>query len=132
MKLNETDNWCYHEGSYSHNPEFGSTHTLSATRESAAAHTKTDYDDKGGNVRRSEAEGATTFWRIHTTGEAMVPKDVSPTESIGHSHEVTLVGDTLTVVVQDLRAGSSKTTELSVAALWKAYQRQGRTIEFKL
>ena len=132
MKLNETDNWCYHEGSYSHNPEFGSTHTLSATRESAAAHTKTDYDDKGGNVRRSEAEGATTFWRIHTTGEAMVPKDVSPTEAIGHSHEVTLVGDTLTVVVQDLRAGRSKTTELSVAALWKAYQRQGRTIEFKL
>ena len=130
VKLNEMDSWCYHEGSYGHNPEFGSTHTLSSA---AAAHTKTDYDDKGGNVRRSEANGATTFWRIHTTGEAQVPKDVSPTEAIGHSHEVSLEGDKLTVVVHYHRAGESKTTELSVAALWNEYQGNGKKkVEFKL
>ena len=144
VTLNEMDSWCYHEGSYGHNPEFGSTHTLSAIHESngkpsaraataAAAHTKTDYDDKGGNVRRSEANGATTFWRIHTTGEAQVPKDVSPTEAIGHGHEVLLEGDKLSVVVHYYRAGKSKTTELSVAALWNEYQSNGKKeVGFKL
>ena len=135
VKLNETDNWCYHEGSYSHNPEYGSTHTLTAARKSdGGAHTKTDYEDNIGNVRRSEAEGVETFWRIHTTGESQVPESVSRTGAIGHSHEVKLEGDKLTVTVHYLKEGRSKTTELSVAALWKKYRRTGKSkkkVEFK-
>lgn len=138
VKLNETDSWCYHEGSYSHNPEYGSTHTLShmggggcgGALQGEQCHTKTDYE-QGGNVRKSAAKGAKTFWRIHTAGESQVPKEVSATEAIGHSHEVKLEGDKLTVTVRYQETGESKTTELSASALWEEYRRTGKTVEFK-
>merc|ERR1711939_1078745 len=86
VQLNKTQDWCYHEGSYGHNPEYGETHIV------------TDYDD-GANVNKSAAAGAITFWRISTRGESYVPKDVSPTGDIGHTHSVKKSGDTLTVTV---------------------------------
>ena len=61
----------------------------------------------------------------------MVPKDVSPTQSIGHSHEVHLQGDELTVIVWYLRTGKKKTTTLSVAALFQQFVKNRSVIEFK-
>ncbi len=28
VQLTQTQDWCYHEGSYGHNPEYGATHIL--------------------------------------------------------------------------------------------------------
>ena len=61
FSLTETDSWCYHEGSYGHNPEYGSTHTLTLA-EQGAEHTTTDYDDNGGNVRKSAASAESLFF----------------------------------------------------------------------
>ena len=132
FSLTETDSWCYHEGSYGHNPEYGSTHTLTIAA-TGGEHTKTDYEDAIGNVRKSAASGAQEIWRIHTTGQAMVPESVSRTGSIGHEHSATLAGDTLTVTVHYGKTGNKKTTTLSVAKLHQQFLKNGRKrIEFKV
>ena len=137
VRLNETQKWCYHEGSYSHNPEYGNTHTLTWSKDGrigeppySGEHLKVDHEQNG-NFERPPVASVETFWKIHTSGESMVPKDVSPTESIGHSHEVHLQGDELTVIVWYLRTGKKKTTTLSVAALFQQFVKNRSVIEFK-
>ncbi len=39
VQLTQTQDWCYHEGSYGHNPEYGATHIL--TLGTDAPHTVT-------------------------------------------------------------------------------------------
>ena len=111
VQLTQTQDWCYHEGSYGHNPEYGATHILTLG---------TDYDD-GANVNKSAAAGAITFWRISTRGESYVPKEVSPTGDIGHTHSCKMRGDTLTVTVNYQETGETKTEELSVAELYRQF-----------
>merc|ERR1719271_1630995 len=108
VQLTQTQDWCYHEGSYGYNPEYGSTHT------------KTDYND-GSNVNKTAEAGVTTFWEIHTSGEADVPEERSPTGAIGHTHSVKLEGDTLTVTVNYAETGETKTQQLSVAELYRQF-----------
>ena len=127
VKLNETQSWCYHEGSHGHNPEYGSTHTLTiAQNGSVAEHTSVEYQQNS-NVNKSPVAGVLTFWEIHTTGESMVPKEVSPTEEIGHSHRVSLEGDQLRVDVNYQKTGEKKTTTLSVATLYQKFVDNGGT-----
>jgi hypothetical protein len=58
--------------------------------------------------------------------------DVSPTEiNIGHSHEIALQGDELTVVVAYGLTVVKKTTVLSVAALYQELVKTRSVIEFK-
>ena len=128
VKLSETDSWCYHEGSYGHNPEYGSSHIL--TYGSVTDHTKTDFES-GGNFRKSAVPEVQTFWHIQTTGECMVPKDVSATEHIGHTHSVSLDGDTLTVKVNYNEKGESKTTILSVTDLYRQSNNGKTKLDFK-
>ena len=121
VQLNKTQDWCYHEGSYGHNPEYGATHILTLG---------TDYDD-GANVNKSAAAGAITFWHIHTSGESDVPKAVSLTGDIGHTHSVSLRGDTLTVTVNYGKTGEKKTETLSVAELYRQFVAGGETVYYK-
>ena len=129
VQLNKTQDWCYHEGSYGHNPEYGATHIL--TLGTDAPHTVTDYDD-GANVNKSAAAGAITFWRISTRGESYVPKEVSPTGDIGHTHSVSKRGDTLTVAVNYGKTGEKKTERLSVAGLYRQFVARGETVRYEL
>merc|ERR1719174_2886321 len=108
VQLTQTQDWCYHEGSYGYNPEYGATHT------------KTDYND-GSNVNKTAEAGVTTFWEIQTRGQADVPEEPSPTGAIGHTHSVKLEGDTLTVTVNYAETGETKTQQLSVAELYRQF-----------
>ena len=130
VQLNKTQDWCYHEGSYGHNPEYGATHILTLGSNNTA-HTTTDYDD-GANVNKSAAKGAITFWRISTRGECYVPKEVSPTGDIGHTHSVSKRGDTLTVTVNYGKTGEKKTERLSVAGLYRQFVARGETVRYEL
>ena len=130
VQLNKTQDWCYHEGSYGHNPEYGATHILTIGS-NKTAHTTTDYDD-GANVNKSAAAGAVTFWKISTRGESNVPKDVSPTGDIGHTHSVKKSGDTLTVTVTYGETGKKKTERLSVAELYRHFVARGETVRYEL
>ena len=130
MQLTQTQDWCYHEGSYGHNPEYGETHILTLGSNNTA-HTTTDYDD-GANVNKSAAAGAITFWHIHTSGESDVPKAVSLTGDIGHTHSVSLRGDTLTVTVNYGKTGEKKTETLSVAELYRQFVARGETVRYEL
>ena len=129
VQLNKTQDWCYHEGSYGHNPEYGATHIL--TLGTDAPHTVTDYDD-GANVNKSAAPGATKFWQISTSGQSYVPKEVSPTGDIGHTHSVSKRGDTLTVTVNYGKTGEKKTETLSVAELYRQFVAGGETVRYEL
>ena len=129
VQLTQTQDWCYHEGSYGHNPEYGATHIL--TLGTDAPHTVTDYDD-GANVNKSAAAGAITFWRISTRGESYVPKEVSPTGDIGHTHSCKMRGDTLTVTVNYGKTGEKKTERLSVAELYRQFVARGETVRYEL
>ena len=122
VQLTQTQDWCYHEGSYGHNPEYGATHILTLG---------TDADD-GANVNKSAAAGAITFWKISTRGESYVPKDVSPTGDIGHTHSVKKSGDTLTVTVNYGKTGEKKTERLSVAGLYRQFVARGETVRYEL
>ena len=128
VKLSETDGWCYHEGSYGHNPEYGSSHIL--TYGNVTDHTKTDFES-GSNFRKSGVLEVQTFWQIQTTGESMVPKDISATGQIGHTHSVSLDGDTLTVKVNYNEKGESKTTILSVTDLYRQSNNGKTKLDFK-
>merc|ERR1719198_2138033 len=108
VQLTQTQDWCYHEGSYGYNPEYGATHI------------KTDYND-GSNVNKTAEAGVTTFWEIYTSGQADVPEERSPTGAIGHTHSVKLEGDTLTVTVNYAETGETKTQQLSVAELYRQF-----------
>ncbi len=127
VQLTQTQDWCYHEGSYGHNPEYGATHIL--TLGTDAPHT--DYDD-GANVNKSAAAGAITFWRISTRGESYVPKEVSLTGDIGHTHSCKMRGDTLTVTVNYGKTGEKKTERLSVAGLYRQFVARGETVRYEL
>ena len=122
VQLTQTQDWCYHEGSYGHNPEYGATHILTLG---------TDYDD-GANVNKSAAAGAITFWHIHTSGESDVPKAVSLTGDIGHTHSVSLRGDTLTVTVTYGETGKKRTEKLSAAELYRQFVARGETVRYEL
>ena len=130
VQLNKTQDWCYHEGSYGHNPEYGETHILTLGSNNTV-HTTTDYDD-GANVNKSAAAGAITFWHIHTSGESDVPKAVSLTGDIGHTHSVSKRGDTLTVTVNYGKTGEKKTERLSVAELHRQFVARGETVRYEL
>ena len=139
VRLNETQKWCYHEGSYGHNPEYGNTHTLTWSKDGcngeppySGDHLKAPSHEQNGNFERAPVASVQTFWKIHTSGEYQVPKDVSPTGMIGHSHKVRLQGDELTVIVAYQLTGKEKTTTLSVAALFQQFVRKGSVIEFKV
>ena len=120
VQLTQTQDWCYHEGSYGYNPEYGSTHILTLAGSADATHTKTDYND-GSNVNKTAEAGVTTFWEIQTRGQADVPEERSPTGAIGHTHSVKLEGDTLTVTVNYAETGETKTQQLSVAELYRQF-----------
>ena len=130
VQLNKTQDWCYHEGSYGHNPEYGETHILTLGSNNTV-HTTTDYDD-GANVNKSAAAGAITFWHIHTSGESDVPKAVSLTGDIGHTHSVSLRGDTLTVTVTYSETGKKRTEKLSAAELYRQFVARGETVRYEL
>jgi hypothetical protein len=138
VRLNETQKWCYHEGSYGHNPEYGNTHTLTWSKDGrigeppySGDHLKATSQEQNGNFERAPVASVQTFWKIHTSGEDRVPKDVSPTEAIGHSHKVTLHNDELTVTVAYHMMGKEKTTTLSVAALFQQFLKKRKVVEFK-
>ena len=76
VQLTQTQDWCYHEGSYGYNPEYGSTHILTLAGSADATHTKTDYND-GSNVNKTAEAGVTTFWEIQTRGQADVPRSAA-------------------------------------------------------
>ena len=61
----------------------------------------------------------------------MVPKDVSATGEIGHTHSVSLDGDTLTVKVNYNEKGESKTTILSVTDLYRQSNNGKTKLDFK-
>ncbi len=128
VQLTQTQDWCYHEGAYGHNPEYGATHILTLGSNNTA---HTDYDD-GANVNKSAAKGAITFWRISTRGESYVPKEVSPTGDIGHTHSCKMRGDTLTVTVNYGKTGEKKTERLSVAGLYRQFVARGETVRYEL
>ena len=60
-------------------------------------------------MNKSAAAGAITFWRISTRGESYVPKEVSLTGDIGHTHSCKMRGDTLTVTVTYGETGKKRT-----------------------
>jgi len=97
--LEKTQDWCYHEGSYGHNPEFGKETVLK-------------LDD-------------VIFWKISTSGEAMVPKDVSASGAIGEEHTATLTGETVQVRVKDLKSGDQYTDFLTVAVVYQQFVAAG-------
>ena len=133
VKLNHTQNWCYHEGSHGHNPEYGSTHILTIG-DVDGEHTSPSIGsgpESGSYFDKTPVAGVTTFWEIHTSGEAMVPEDVSPTGSIGHTHQIQLEGDVLTVAVTDGRSGETTSTTLSAATLYRQFVADGKKLEFK-
>merc|ERR1711998_536371 len=72
VRLTQTQSWCYHEGSYGYNPEYGSTHILTLASSANATHTKTDHND-GSNFNKTAAAGVTTFWKIRTGGQSTLP-----------------------------------------------------------
>ena len=133
VTLNETQRWFYHEGSYGHNPEYGNTHTLTRTKNKSfnGSHTE-GASDVTGNVEKTTVAGVATFWKIHTAGEFNVPKEVSATEKIGHTHEISLDGDLLTVIVYYGKTNQKKTTILSVTKLYHAFVRTKKVIEFSV
>ena len=133
VQLTQTQDWCYHEGSYGYNPEYGSTHILTLAGSADATHTKTDYND-GSNVNKTAEAGVTTFWEIQTRGQADVPEERSPTGAIGHTHSVKLEGDTLTVTVNYAETGETKTQELSVAELYRQFVEGGseHSVQYKV
>ena len=133
VELNETQQWCYHEGSHGHNPEYGNTHTLTRTKNKSfvGSHTQVQSKDHCG-VEKNKVAGVETFWKIHTSGEMNVPTHVSATERIGHTHQITLEGDTLTVIVNYGRTREQRTTILSVAALYREYSSRKKVIEFSV
>jgi uncharacterized protein YcnI len=96
--------WCFHEGSHGHNPEYVDGHQLT--------------------------HGGVTIWTIRTSGEAMVPKTVSPTGVTGHTHTARLTGDKLTVTVTEGRTGQQQTTMLSVRKLFQEFRARGDKPEF--
>ena len=124
VRLTQTQSWCYHEGSYGYNPEYGSTHILTLASSANATHTKTDHND-GSNFNKTAAAGVTTFWKIRTSGESQVDSPRYPTGSIGHTHSVKLKGDRLTVTVNYQETGETKTEELSVAELYRQFVEGG-------
>mmetsp|Transcript_7119 Transcript_7119/g.19840 ORF Transcript_7119/g.19840 Transcript_7119/m.19840 type:complete len:186 (+) Transcript_7119:91-648(+) len=125
VKLSQTGRWSYMEGSYGGNPEYGETHALTLAAEPTEGdHTEVRYE-RGSNVDRTAKETVVTFWEIATTGEAWVPRDVSATGTIGHTHTVSLAGDELTVTVTYGETGERRTTKLSVAALYAEFVSQG-------
>jgi hypothetical protein len=134
VALNETQSWCYHEGSHGHNPEYGNTHTLTRTRNKSfnGSHTKVDYEDNLCGVEKTTVAGVETFWKIHTAGESNVPKEVSATGQIGHSHKISLDGDTLTVIVHYQETQKKKTTILSVTKLYHAFVRTKKVVQFSV
>ena len=60
----------------------------------------------------------------------MVPEDVSSTGSIGHSHQINLEGDVLTVAVTDGRAEYDKRVEYGCGSLTLISVRSRLDVEF--
>ena len=61
-----------------------------------------------------------------------MPKEVSPTGDIGHTHSVSKRGDTLTVTVNYGKTGEKKTETLSVAELYLQFVAGGETVRYEL
>ncbi len=83
-------------------------------------------------MNKSAAAGAITFWKISTRGESYVPKEVSLTGDIGHTHSCKMRGDTLTVTVNYGKTGEKKTERLSVAGLYRQFVARGETVRYEL
>ena len=70
VRLNETQKWCYHEGSYGHNPEYGNTHTLTWSKDGrkgeppySGDHLKAPSHEQNG-TERAPVASVQTFWKI--------------------------------------------------------------------
>ena len=95
MALRKTEDWCFHEGSYGHNPEYGMEHELSLR--------------------------GVAFWRFATSGEGLVPKTVSKTGFIGRTHTAAIKGGNLVVEVTEGETGEKKLHKLDLRQLWKDF-----------
>jgi len=105
VKLEQTEDYCMHEGNYGHNPEYRRTHELRYTEK--AADGKTDK--------------VVTIWKIHTSGEGYVPKEVSATEVIGKRHTCKIQKNNTEVLVE-IEHGESGVKEKAVLNVKKLYE----------